>query len=218
MVSTTNKAHIVNYQIISQLSTGVLFDIFSAGKTRWCSLFNSDLALSITMTAISTVLSIVMLPINLLIYTSVSYDGGIVKKLDWLALLLSLFIVISAILLGMFSSYKLNNNKNFRRWANILGNLAGIGLMIFSGTVANNGETSDSKIWSRSWQFYVGVALPCVLGLLITNLIATFAKLKPPERVTVSIECCYQNVGIATSVGTYSVAANSDDTTVVVNY
>ena len=140
-----------------------------------------------------------MLPVNLLIYTSVSYEKDVVDNLDWGALMLSLCIVISAILLGIFSSHKLNS-KSFRRWANIFGNLAGIGLVIFSGTIANNGEASDSKIWSRSWQFYVGVAAPCVLGLMLTTIIATCAKLKQPERVTVAIECSYQNVGIATSL------------------
>ena len=166
---------------------------------RWCSIFNADLALSVTMTAISTVLSIAMLPINLLLYTSFSYNDDVVDNLDWFALFLSLFIVISAIVLGLFSSYKLNSSK-LRQWANVLGNLAGVSLMILSATVANNGDDSDSKIWSRSWQFYIGVSLLCVLGLVLTNIFATFAKLKPPERVTVAIECCYQNVGIATSL------------------
>lgn len=165
----------------------------------WTNIFNGDLALSITMTACSTILSIAMLPINLLVYTSLSYDSDVVDNLDWFALFLSLFVVISAIMLGIFSSYKLNNDK-LRRWANLLGNVAGVGLMIFSATVANNGESADSKVWSRSWQFYIGVGLPCVLGLVLTNVMAAATKLKPVERVTVAIECCYQNVGIATSL------------------
>ena len=64
----------------------------------------------------------------------------------------------------------------------------------------SNSGGGDTKIWNRDWQFYVGVALPCVAGLVISNVITTIFRLKRPERVTVSIECCYQNVGIATSV------------------
>lgn len=41
---------------------------------------------------------------------------------------------------------------------------------------------------------------PCFFGLLIANLFASMLKLKAPERVAVAIECCYQNVGISTSV------------------
>ena len=63
-----------------------------------------------------------------------------------------------------------------------------------------NTGSSDTKIWSRDWDFYVGVAAPCLVGLLIANLLTTMIRLLKPERVTVSVECCYQNVGIATSV------------------
>ena len=81
-----------------------------------------------------------------------------------------------------------------------MGNFAGIALVVFSATMSNSGGGDDAKIWERDWQFYVGVALPCVAGLVISNVITTMFGLKRPERVTVSIECCYQNVGIATSV------------------
>jgi hypothetical protein len=55
-------------------------------------------------------------------------------------------------------------------------------------------------MWERSWKFYVGVSAPCILCLIFSNIIATACRLLKPERVTVSIESCYQNVGIATSV------------------
>lgn len=64
----------------------------------------------------------------------------------------------------------------------------------------SNTGGADSKLWNREWKFYVGVAFPCIFGLLISNIITSTLELKKPERVTVSIECCYQNVGIATSV------------------
>lgn len=55
-------------------------------------------------------------------------------------------------------------------------------------------------IWERDAKFYFGVAMPCVVALLLSNIMTTYAGLKKPERVTASIECCYQNGGIATSV------------------
>ena len=49
----------------------------------WCSMFNADLALSVTMTTISTLLSIVMLPVNLLLYANHAYEADVVAALDW---------------------------------------------------------------------------------------------------------------------------------------
>ena len=37
-------------------------------------------------------------------------------------------------------------------------------------------------------------------ALVISNVMTSLAQLKKPERVTMCIECCYQNTGIATSV------------------
>jgi len=161
-------------------------------------MFNADLALSVTMTAISTILSVVALPANLLLYARFSYEDDIVHSLDWRSLFIALLIVISAISLGLFCSAKIHSHK-FNMTANKIGNYAGIALVIFSFTMTNTGS-ADTKIWSRDWDFYVGVALPCLIGLFIANVLTTLISLLKPERVTVSVECCYQNVGIATSV------------------
>jgi predicted Na+-dependent transporter len=83
----------------------------------WCSMFNADLALSVTMTAISTLLSTFMLPLNLLLYAQLSYDADIVKQLDWWAIFCSLGIVLLAIALGLFASEKFNSH-NFNLHAN----------------------------------------------------------------------------------------------------
>lgn len=170
----------------------------------WCSMFNADLALSVTMTAISTLLSIFMLPANLLLYSRFSYDDDVIEALDWMSLFTALVVVIGAITLGLFFSSKLHSNK-FNAVANKMGNFAGIALVIFSATMSNTGgpgeeEEGGEAIWNRDLKFYTGVAFPCVAGLVVSNIFTTILKLKKPERVTVSIECCYQNVGIATSV------------------
>jgi predicted Na+-dependent transporter len=159
-------------------------------------MFNADLALSVTMTAISTVFSVISMPVNLLLYTRFSYQNDIISKLDWSSLFVALFIVISAITLGLFCSSKIHT-RHFNRTANRLGNIAGVSLMAFSACMSNSG---DSKIYSYPWDFYVSTAMPCIAGLVLANVLCTFANLKKPERVTVAIECCYQNVGIATSL------------------
>ena len=67
-------------------------------------MFNADLALSVSMTAISTFMSIFMLPINLIMYSRSSYSGDVVRSLDWVSLFSSLVIVMSAISAGILWS------------------------------------------------------------------------------------------------------------------
>lgn len=160
-------------------------------------MFNADLALSVTMTAISTLLSVVMLPANLMLFARLSYEGNILDILDWWALFTAIAIVIGAITLGLICSVKFDSHR-FHLNANRVGNVCGISLVLFSAVLSNT--EGDSHMWDNDWTFYFGVAAPCVFGLLIANVMTSFLRLKKPERVTVSIECCYQNVGIATSV------------------
>lgn len=164
----------------------------------WCSMFNADLALSVTMTAISTILSMATLPFNLLLYTRFSYHRDVVQNLDWNSLFLALGIVMGAICIGLICSAKFTSLE-FKTRANQLGNFAGLALIIFSATMTNTGG-GDTAIWERDLDFYLGVMLPCFAGLVVSNIVAAAVQLRYPERVTVAIECCYQNVGIATSL------------------
>ncbi|KAG7336953.1 bile acid:sodium symporter [Nitzschia inconspicua] len=163
----------------------------------WCSLFNAELALSVTMTGISTLLSVVMLPLNLVIYTTGSYSNEVVKALDWSALFVSLVVVIGGIAAGVISSAWYNSTR-FNLLANKLGNIAGISLVIFSVVVSSS--DSEANLWSQNWKFYVGVAAPALIGVSIATYLATKFALDKPERVAVAVEGCYQNTGIATSV------------------
>lgn len=167
----------------------------------WCSIFNADLALSVTMTAISTVLAVVMLPLNLYIYVNLAYKNDeevdVFSILNFGSLITSLVVVLSAIGLGIYASDKMPHPK-FHLYANRFGSAAGMSLVLLSG-IASNSVNGD-RIWKKDAKFYWGVALPCIIALILSNLMTTYTGLKKPERVTSCIECCYQNCGIATSV------------------
>mmetsp|Transcript_50163 Transcript_50163/g.98170 ORF Transcript_50163/g.98170 Transcript_50163/m.98170 type:complete len:656 (+) Transcript_50163:411-2378(+) len=174
--------------------------------SNWfCSTFNADLALSVTMTAISNLMAIGMLPLNLIVYSKLAFGGDseVDAKLDLGAMALSLSVTISGILLGLVCSAKVHSFV-FNRIMNKLGSVAGLALLLFS-IFATGGKEEGSKteqlgFFDHPGMFYVGVALPVFLGLVFSNAISIYAKLLDPERVTVSIECCYQNTGIATTV------------------
>ena len=165
----------------------------------WVSIFSADLALSVAMTAISTILSMITLPLNLFIYANITYDSEIVESLDWIGIFKSLWIVISAIAIGLYASYRFHSHR-FNMIVNQFGNISGLTLICFSAFITNSGEEAQTKIWSRGWSFYLGVGLPCVLGLIIATMLTVYYDLKKPERISVAVEACYQNVGIATSL------------------
>ena len=167
----------------------------------WCSLFNAELALSVTMTTLSTLLSVVLLPTNLVLYTRWTYSPAVVKSLDWSALMISLVTVISGIAGGLLASYVASvrgRTALFRTRANRIGNVAGILLIVLSFTVSSTDQ--NTSLWDRDLKFYIGCALPAVLGVCMATYLAKKAQLEPPEQVAVAVESCYQNTGIATSV------------------
>jgi predicted Na+-dependent transporter len=167
----------------------------------WCSLFNAELALSVTMTTVSTLLSVILLPTNLILYTRFSYNAAVVKSLDWGALIISLITVISGITGGLLASYiatQRGRTTIFRTRANRIGNVAGIMLIVLSFTVSSTDQ--DTSLWNRGPKFYIGVALPAIFGLCMSVYLSLKAQLTPPERVAVAVEACYQNTGIATSM------------------
>lgn len=170
----------------------------------WCSLFNAELALSVTMTALSTLLSTVLLPCNLLLYTRWTYSDSVVQSLDWSALAESLVVVLGGISSGLYLGHRAaqrGERQKFHKKANLLGNVAGVSLIALSlGAVQANDDQPDVSLTGREWTFYVAVILPALLGIIIATQLTTLARLPKPERVAVAIEGCYQNTGIATSV------------------
>mmetsp|Transcript_12243 Transcript_12243/g.17961 ORF Transcript_12243/g.17961 Transcript_12243/m.17961 type:complete len:402 (+) Transcript_12243:217-1422(+) len=177
----------------------------------WCSIFNADLALSVAMTAISTILSIGLLPANLFLYSHLTYHDqgdGVLDALDFGSLFLSLGIVIGAIVSGLLVSWRLGSRKGkrIRKWASRGANLSGLALIVFSAVLSSiGGENEDSedsaKLWSQEWTFYVLVAFPCLIGMTLSNVLGKYLfRLSKPECVTIAIECAYQNVGIAVSM------------------
>ncbi len=149
------------------------------------------------MTGVSTLLSVIMLPLNLVIYTTESYSTDVVNALDWFSLFLALIIVLGGITSGVLTSAYMNSTR-FNLLANKLGNLAGLSLVLFSAVVSSTGQ--DSGIWSQNAVFYIGCAIPAIVGVILATFMATKLGLDLPERVSVAVEGCYQNTGIATSV------------------
>lgn len=173
----------------------------------YCSIFNAELALSVAMTFFSTLLSTVMLPFNLLLYTRWTYSADVLQSLDWEARFVSLVVVIGSIAAGLLRSYPSGPRESgepstriarMHQLANRMGNCAGLALITLSATVSSSDH--QAALWDQDWTFHTACALPVIIGLALAVTIATKCRLDPPERVAVSIESCYQNTCIATTV------------------
>jgi predicted Na+-dependent transporter len=164
----------------------------------------------VAATATSTVLSAALLPLNLLVYLRAAYGIG-VGDLRWDFLLVSIAVVTTGVLTGICAarhlarvSLQLGGAEGRRRLAarrrrlELAGNVAGLCLIVFSLVFSS----TKAPFWSRSLKFYASVATPACVALLASTLLASLpcVGLTKPERVAVSIECLYQNVGIGSSI------------------
>lgn len=118
------------------------------------------------MTALSTFLSVFMLPVNLIMYASSSYSSAVVKSLDWRALFMSLFVVIGGISSGIFCSSYFKDSprkaRKMRKAANRFGNIAGLCLITFS--IAVSSSDHQAALWDEDVTFFIGVAIPALIG------------------------------------------------------
>lgn len=177
----------------------------------WCSLLNADLALSVSMTTASTILSLGFLPLNLFVYSYAAYGQAetssgesVFQSIDFSVVFISLGVVIGAIGTGVFCSWKFDTPR-WHRIAYLGGNASGICLIIFSTVIAFVGGTGGDKpkpdevADTKESVQYIAICLPCLFGLAIATVLARLFNLPRPERLTTAVECCYQNTGIATS-------------------
>ena len=183
----------------------------------WCSLFNADLMLSVAATAVSTILSAGLLPLNLYVYLNASYGGdALMQRLRWDLLFISIGVVTAAVCAGLLASHKLSQlqakglQASVRKWRHglsSLGNVAGLGLITFYFVFSSDEE----PIWDKTPAFYAAVAMPAVVALVLSMALTSLPclHLARPERVAVTIECLYQNTGIAMSIA-FSIFSGSE--------
>jgi predicted Na+-dependent transporter len=167
----------------------------------WCNLINADLALSVAMTTVSTIVSSFVLPLNIYLYIEVGYKALNEEKSDEILALLpyevlgyTLANVIVAVISGLIFGYKFPDRMKI---FNLAGTAAGF-LSILLGVVASGDSCADP--FGQPFVVYLAVLVPVIAGLFAAMGFATLAGLPKPQRVAVSIETAYQNTGIALAV------------------
>eukprot|EP00924_Labyrinthula_sp_SR-Ha-C_P004694 maker-scaffold_1-snap-gene-8.9-mRNA-1 protein AED:0.14 eAED:0.14 QI:219/1/1/1/1/1/4/54/399 len=166
----------------------------------WCNLLNADLALSVSMTSLSTIASMFMLPLNIYLYITLAYtntqdfDDDDDIEVDFADLGVTLGIVIGGIILGLWfgSTFPEHQDKS-----NLIGNVAGfasIALGVFASA-----DTCDGKPpWRQPfYPLWIGTAFPLLVALFGVNALGFFLQLTDPQRVAIALETAYQNTSIA---------------------
>ena len=199
--SQANEAYIPPDYVVGIEAVILLLTTSSPGGSYsnwWCFLFNADLALSVAMTTVSSIASVVMLPLNLAIYLNATNSEGI--DIEYGPLSIAVAVVVIGIAAGLAASAKFPTQRHiFHSAANVAGlSLIALGLVSTSG--------SRDGLFSQPWTFFAGVAAPCVVGIACSFALSTAAGLTKPQVTAVGIETVYQNTALALSVALASPA------------
>ena len=183
-----------NEVLLAQMLVIVVSSPGGSYSNLWCSLVSADLALSVAMTTVSSILSMGMLPLNVFLYGTLALGADDGFDLPWADLGRSLGIVIVGIVCGLATGKAVPQYH----WAiNILGNVCGVSLIIVGIAFSSSGA---SGLFSKPIELYVSTVIPVLFGMGLALTLATLARLDKPERVAVAIETCYQNTGIAVAI------------------
>jgi BASS family bile acid:Na+ symporter len=153
-------------------------------------LCKGDVAFSVGMTTITTLLAPIMTPILMLHLAGENID------VDAIGMFKSILIVtILPIALGLGLNAALNKSTRFNEIKKTLPGVAVIGLAcIVGGVVSAHGQ----KIVTSAVIIFAAVFLHNTLGYILGYITGLLAKFSNSKRRTVSIEVGMQNAGLAT--------------------
>lgn len=153
-------------------------------------LCRGDVALSVTMTSVSTMVSPIMTPILMLLLsgTATEVDGA---GMAWSLVQTVLLPVIIGLTLRVFLNRWINRIMPVLPWLSILG----IGGVVF-GAVANNAE----RLLSVGLIVFVAVIVHNVLGYMLGYYTGRLFRFSEPANRTMAIEIGTQSAGLASGM------------------
>nr|XP_054755723.1 ileal sodium/bile acid cotransporter-like [Lytechinus pictus] len=154
-----------------------------------------DVCLSITMTTISTVAAIGLMPLNLFIYSRRWTDDNAV--VPFVSIITALVSIVIPVTIGMIIRWKRIEWTSFiSKVGSILG-LLGIATSIILMAIINPG------MYSVSWQVWICVLTLPALGAALGYLLSWALRRPPAHCRTIAYETGLQNVSLALTVLTF---------------
>lgn len=160
-------------------------------------LAKGDLALSVGMTAVSTLLAPLLTPLLTL------FLAGAIVDVDAAAMLLSIVYVVIAPILGGFLVQRLLPALTRA----VVPYLPAFSSMMIAFVVAIIVSHTAVRLLNGGWLIVLVVALHNIFGLLLGFFGSSLLGLSLPKRAAISIEVGMQNSGLASSLATLHFAA-----------
>lgn len=172
-------------------------------------LCGGDVAFSVGMTTVSTLLSPFMTP--LLVSFLASGTHITIKGLPMFVSIIE--TVILPIAIGFVLNYVFGKNKTFKELQKIMPGIAVLGLACVVGGVISSQGT---KFFTSGVVFFVAVFLHNGLGYLLGYGAGKLTGMNVAKKRTISIEVGMQNAGLATNLATTTAQfANTPESAVI---
>lgn len=169
--------------------------------SNWlCHIFNGDLALSISMTGVSTFVGMIFVPISIFSYSRLLYDKDVMTACQWFGIVVSLATLLAGLVVGLGLSKVLQGPQWRDRFAAI-GALCGLslfGLILAISSSGNESAHETTPPWKKPWWLYAGLLITIAGAMSLSLLLASapMLKLTNPERLAAVFEVVYQNTAL----------------------
>ena len=158
-------------------------------------LCGGDVAFSVGMTTVSTILSPVMTPLMVSLLAS-----GAKITIHGLPMFVSIIeTVIVPVAIGFVLNYALGKNKTFKEVQKVMPGVAVLGLAcVVGGVISSQG----SKFFQSGAVIFIAVLLHNGLGYFLGYCAGRLTGMNTAKKRTISIEVGMQNAGLATNLAT----------------
>ena len=158
-------------------------------------LCGGDVAFSVGMTTVSTILSPVMTPLMVSLLAS-----GAKITIHGLPMFVSIIeTVIVPVAIGFVLNYALGKNKTFKELQKVMPGVAVLGLAcVVGGVISSQG----SKFFQSGAVIFIAVLLHNGLGYFLGYCAGRLTGMNTAKKRTISIEVGMQNAGLATNLAT----------------
>ena len=158
-------------------------------------LCGGDVAFSVGMTTVSTILSPVMTPLMVSLLAS-----GAKITIHGLPMFVSIIeTVIVPVTIGFVLNYALGKNKTFKELQKVMPGVAVLGLAcVVGGVISSQG----SKFFQSGAVIFIAVLLHNGLGYFLGYCAGRLTGMNTAKKRTISIEVGMQNAGLATNLAT----------------
>eukprot|EP01006_Ploeotia_vitrea_P016771 TRINITY_DN47644_c0_g1_i1.p1 TRINITY_DN47644_c0_g1~~TRINITY_DN47644_c0_g1_i1.p1 ORF type:complete len:388 (-),score=174.46 TRINITY_DN47644_c0_g1_i1:49-1212(-) len=163
-------------------------------------LSKGDVALSITMTVFSNIISFGMIPLMLLIYVPLIFEGSSHPELEipFLRIFLALCFVLFPTMCGIYLRHK---SERLAKRAEQAGTVVGI---IFLVGALGLGIAENTSLLKQSAATWVASATLQLIGYGLGYAASYVAGLPKKQRVTVAFEVFVQNTPLSITIVTFS--------------